>query len=192
MTSGNINAGSYQVILSKNTSGALVWTLGTIIGKLQRAIGSTGSEYLYPVGTAANYNPAKITFNNLNPGSLALEYIAGDIGNTGLPVDDNGFNIYDRYTTGYWTITAVSGLTSTDYNINLNYTGFTGVYAGSRILRRDNGGNLTPDGSHGSVASPEITRTGLTGIGTLFTDFAICKSDPYISTQPSDASPICS
>jgi len=46
---------------------------------------------------------------------------------------------------------------------NLNYTGFTGVYAGSRILRRDNGGNLTPDGTHGNVASPEITRTGLQG-----------------------------
>ena len=63
MTSGNINTGSYKVIMNQNTSGALVWTSGKIIGKLQRAIGTTGSEYLYPVGTAANYNPAKITFN---------------------------------------------------------------------------------------------------------------------------------
>ena len=52
-------------------------------------------------------------------------------------------------------------------------------------------GSLTPDGTHGSVASPEITRTGLTGIGALFTDFAICKSDPYITTQPSNTPSLC-
>ena len=55
-------------------------------------------------------------------------------------------------------------MASSDYDVRLNYNGFAGVNASSRILRRDNGGNLTLDGTHGSIAGPNITRIGLSGI----------------------------
>ncbi len=188
MSSGNINCGGNTLTLSNAAPGAIVYSAGTIIGKLQRAIGSTGSNFLYPVGTALSYNPAKIIFNNLSAGSLLMEYRAGDIGNAGLvpALNDNGVEIYDRYTTGYWALTPISGLASSDYDISLNYTGFTGVNIASRVLKRNSGGNLTTDGIHGSVASPEISRIGLNGISAGITDFAICMGQPHISKQPSD------
>ena len=51
MSSANINCGANTLIVSNSAVGAIVRTSGTIIGKLQRAIGSLGSEYLYPIGT---------------------------------------------------------------------------------------------------------------------------------------------
>ena len=187
MTQGNITTGSYTLILSNSTSANLVRSSGTIIGKFQRAIGvPTGTEYLYPVGTATSYNPLKITFTNLTAGQLAVQFQPNDIGVTGLPLNDAGTDIYDRHTTGYWTLTAIAPMASTNYSIILNYTGFTGVDALARIMKRINGGNLTLDGTHGTVSSPEISRTGLSGISTTTTDFAIGKPNPRIITQPSN------
>ena len=108
-----------------------------------------------------------------------------DIGTAGLPLNDAGTGVYDRQTTGYWTLTALASLASFNYNIDLNYTGFTGVDTHSRIIERTNGGNLTLDGTHGTVTSPDITRTGLSGgISTTTTDFAIGKANAIITTQP--------
>jgi hypothetical protein len=188
MSSGSINCGANTLIVSNSATGAIVRTSGTIIGKLQRAIGTAGSEYLYPVGTAGSYNPAKITFNSLTAGNLIMYYTSGDIGNSGLvpPLNDNGVGVYDRFTTGYWSMTANVPLASSDYDVKLNYTGFAGINASSRILRRDNGGNLILGGTHGTIANPEITRTGLSGISGGITDLAICMGQPLITTQPAD------
>lgn len=188
MTQGNISNGSYSLVLSNNTSGSLSYSSGTITGKFQRAIGSTASEYLYPVGTATVYNPLKITFTNLTSGQLSVQFQPNDIGTSGLPLNDTGTEIFDRQTTGYWTLTAVAPMASTNYSIKLNYTGFSGVDANARIMTRVNGGNLTLNGAHGSVSSPEISRTGINGISTTTTDFAIGKPNPRITTQPSNSS----
>lgn len=185
MTQGNIISGTNTLILAGST---LNYTNGTIIGKFQRAITTTGFQYLFPVGTSSNYNPLKITFSNLVPGQLAVQFLPDDIGTTGLPLDDAGNEIFDRHTTGYWRMTAVGSMASTNYNANLNYNGFTGVDAMARIIKRTNSGNLTLDGTHGSVASPEITRTAMNGISTTTTDLAIGKAAVRIVTHPSDAS----
>ncbi len=51
MTDGNISTGTNTLILTSSTSSNLSYTSGTIIGSLQRAIGTpTGTEYLFPVG----------------------------------------------------------------------------------------------------------------------------------------------
>jgi len=188
MSAGRINCGANTLVVSNPAVGAIVRTAGNIIGKLQRAIGSTGSEYLYPVGTTTSYNPAKIVFNNLTPGNLIMYYTAGDIGNAGLtpPLNDNGIDIYDRFATGYWSMTANAPMSSSDYNVNLNYSGFAGVDVSSRILKRDDGANLTLEGIHGILASPEISRTGFNGISTGITDFGIGQGQPHITTQPAD------
>ncbi len=187
MIQGNIVTGANTLTLSGNTPGSLVFTNGRIIGLFIRAIGSTGSDYLFPVGTEAIFSPLKITFANLNPGTLAVLFQPDDIGTVGLPLDDSGNEVHDRQTTGYWTMTAAGSLASTDYSVNLNFSGFSNVDSRARILKRTNGGNLALDGIHGSVSSPEISRTGMSGISTTATDLAIGKPDLRIITQPSNA-----
>jgi hypothetical protein len=181
MTQGNINAGAN--ILS--VAGTLAYTAGTMIGRLQRTLTAAGTEYLYPVGTAASYNPLKITFTNITSGTLTVNYQAADIGTTGLPLDDLGNWIHDRCTSGYWTLTAGT-LASTNYAVKLNYNGFTGVDSYSRILKRTNGGSLALQGTHDNVTGSEISRTGLNGISTTTTDLAIGRSYVRITTQPAD------
>ena len=85
-------------------------------------------------------------------------------------------------------MTAVGAMASNNYSINLNYNGFTGVDALARIIKRTNSGDLTLDGTHGSVAFPEITRTAMNGISTTTTDLAIGKASVRIVTHPTDAS----
>lgn len=187
MIQGNITTGSYTLILSNTASTSLLHTSGTIIGILERAIGTTAAEYLFPVGTSAGYNPFKITFNNLTAGQLAVSFQAADIGTTGLPLDDAGISVTDRHTTGYWTLTAGGSLASTNYDVNLNYSGFSDVNSQSRIIKRNDGGSLVIDGTHGTVSGSEITRTGMSGISSVTTDLGIGKSSSLVITShPSD------
>ncbi|MBN2634392.1 MAG: DUF2341 domain-containing protein [Bacteroidales bacterium] len=181
MTQGNINTATYLL----SVDGDLNHSSGTVIGRLQRDLASTSTEYLYPVGTASSYNPLKITFTNLTAGTLTVQFQASDPGTAGLPVTDGGVVIDERCTTGYWTMTAGT-LTSTNYSVVLNYTGFSDVNTLSRILKRTNGGDLTADGSHGTVSDPEISRTGMSGISTTSTDLAIGRSTSVFVSHPSD------
>ena len=182
MSGGNINCAGNDLILTNAAVGALTRSSGTLIGKLRRAINTIGSYYLYPVGTSGSYNPFEIRFGDLGAGSLQVEYMAADIGSAGLPVTDNGVSVYDRYTTGYWTLEAFDGITSGNFDVNLNCNGFTGVNTGSRILQRINGGNLQSNGIHGSFAGSVISRTGLNNISGGIIDLAVCKGHPHIVT----------
>ena len=185
MTQGNIISGANTLTISNSAAGSLSYTAGTITGKIQRAVGSTGVEYLYPVGTATGNNPLKITFTTLTAGQLAIRFQPNDIGVTGLPLlGDSGADIYDRQTTGYWTLTAIGSMASTNYSVKLNYSGFSGVDALARILARTDGGSLFLNGTHGTVSSPEISRTGMNGISTISTDLAIGKPNLRITSQP--------
>jgi gliding motility-associated-like protein len=187
MSSGNINANGNTLKITNSSITAIVRTAGIVIGKLQRAIGIAGSEYLYPIGSATVYNPLKITFQNLNSGPLTAQFKPQDIGWAGPPLDDNGNEIYDRYTTGYWTLSSVTPMASSYYNIKLNYNGFFGVDLSSRIIKRTNEGNFELDGKNGTLAGFEIARDSLVkGISSTTTDFAIGKGRPRIVSQPSD------
>ena len=181
MTSGNIITGSNYLRL---TSGNLTRTSGTIIGRFQRNITATGTNYLFPVGTATNYNPLTARFTDLTSGYLEVQFLPNDIGNLGLPLDDAGSGIFDRHTTGYWRLAALAPMASANYNVTLTHTGFTGVDANARILKRTDGGSLSLDGNHGSVTASTISRTGLANISTTTTDFAVGKANPVIVTQP--------
>jgi gliding motility-associated-like protein len=187
MLSGNINANGNTLKITNSATTAIVRTAGIVIGKLQRAIGTAGSEYLYPIGSATVYNPLKITFQNLNSGPLTAQFKPQDIGWSGPPLDDNGNEIYDRYTTGYWTLTSVVPMSSSYYNIKLNYSGFSGVDLSSRIIKRTNEGNFELDGKNGTLTGLEIARDSLVnGISLTTTDFAIGKGRPRIVSQPSN------
>jgi hypothetical protein len=188
MTSGNISTGVYTLTLTNSTPSNLSYTSGIITGRLQRAVGSTGTEYLYPVGTATAYNPLKITFSSLTAGMLTAQFQPLDIGINGLPLSDAGTEIFDRQSTGYWTLTATAPMVSTNYSVKLNYSGFSGVDALARIIKRTDGGLLTLNGSHGSISGSEITRSSLDGISAVSTDLAIGKPNPRFTTQPANFS----
>mgnify|MGYP006282858859 CR=1 FL=1 len=189
MSSGNITTGANTLIHASSTSSDLVYNTGTIIGNFRRDIATpTGTEYLFPTGTASSYNPLKITFNNLTPGELSVTFLSSDIGTSGLPLTDGSIEIIDRYSTGYWQLKASGGLASTDYDLILNYTGFTGVDTDSRIIKRTDGGDLFINGTHASVSDPDISRTGLDGISTGTTDLGIGRAGLRILTQPTDYS----
>ena len=64
-------------------------------------------------------------FANLTAGSLLVQYITSDPGNLDLPLTDgDGSQIINQFTTGYWSALAKNSLASTNYNIDLNATGF--------------------------------------------------------------------
>lgn len=181
MIQGNISNGGNLLTVT----GSLDYTSGTIIGSLRRTLTTTATEYLYPVGTDTSYNALKISFTNLTAGTLTVQFQALDIGTTGLPLTDDGIEIADRCTSGYWTMTAGT-LSSTDYDVTLNYSNFPDVNEGSRIIKRTDGGSLVLDGTHGFLSSPEISRTGLSGISTVSTDLAIGKPSFLFISQPYD------
>jgi gliding motility-associated-like protein len=185
MSAGDINANGNTLKLSNSAIGAIMRTSGIVIGKLQRAIGVTGSEYLYPIGSATVYNPLKMTFLNLTSGPLTAQFKTEDIGTAGLPLDDDGNEIYDRFTTGYWSLTSVAPMASGSFTVNLNYSGFLGVDLSSSIIKRTDSGNLELDGVHGTITGSEITRNILIkGISTTTTDLAIGRGRPRITSQP--------
>jgi gliding motility-associated-like protein len=186
MSGGNIDAGTSTLKVTNSAIAAINRTTGNVIGKLQRAIGVTGSDYLYPLGTPAVYNPLKLSFNNLVSGQLTAQFKTGDIGNAGLPLDDNGNEIWDRFTTGYWTLTSVAPMATASFDVKATYTGFGAVDGSSSIIKRTNGGNLELDGTHGTLTASEISRTILVnGISATTTDIAIGKGRAKIDIQPS-------
>lgn len=182
MTQGNIDAGSNTLIVTGN----ITYNSGAVIGRVRRNISATGTDYLFPVGSSSSYNPLIIRFTNLNAGTLTVFFQSADIGTAGLPLNDGGNWIYDRQVSGYWRLVAASLLSSNNYNVNLNFSGFPDVDSRARILKRTTTGNLTLNGTHGTVSGSEITRTGLSGISTTNTDLAIGKPHPRITTHPSD------
>ncbi len=191
MSAGNINSNGNTIKITNSAIDAIARSAGSIIGKLQRAIGITGSEYLYPTGTASVYNPLKITFSNLAGGPLTAQFIQEYIGNAGLPLDDDGNEIFDTYTTGYWSLSSVAPMASGSFSVKLTYDGFLGVDLSSGIVKRTNGGNLELDGENGTLSGTEITRTNLkNGISSGTTDLAIGRGRPRISKQP-DNTDIC-
>ena len=99
MQSGNRNTGSNKLTLGTGTGnvGTLVHTSGTVIGKFERWINATGSAILFPVGTAADYLPAPITFTNLTSGSLIGGFVSTEPGSNGLSLVDGGVTIYNTF-----------------------------------------------------------------------------------------------
>ncbi|MFO7924947.1 MAG: MBG domain-containing protein [Bacteroidales bacterium] len=186
MTGGNVNAGVNILELGTGTGnpGTITHTSGNITGKFERWVNTT-TEYLFPVGTASDNNHATINFSNLTSGSLILEFIPGDPGNTGLPLNDDGTEITNQFTNGYWSALANNSLASGDYSINLNAAGFDtySITEDTRIIKRTDGSAWFMDGSHLNADGVTIKRTELDGIHNLAsgTQFGIGRSKTTIT-----------
>lgn len=187
MLNGNINSNTNTLILTNPLITAIDYHAGTVIGKLQRAVNITGSNYLYPIGSASFYNPLKIKFQNLTSGPLTAQFKAEDIGNLGLPLDDDGNELWEQNTEGFWRLNSVPPMATSSYSVNLNYNGFTDVDSSSRIVIRKDLGMLELDGKNGLYNGTEIERdTLIKGLSVNSIDFGIVKGRPKIVDHPED------
>ena len=192
MTSGNVSTGPNTLILQNSDFTSLSYTSGVIIGKFERFIDQTSQNYFFPVGIAGQIHSLTCNFSDLTNGSLLVEYFSGDPGNSGLPLtDDDGTRIVNQYTTGYWSALAGNSLASTNYNIDLDATGF-GPYSiipETRLISRtDAGGSWNLDGNHSDAVGSVVKRTGMSGIFDSGggTNFGLGRSGPRITSQPAD------
>lgn len=173
MTSGNIDNTGFTMTLGTATSarGTLNYTSGTIIGTFERwfATSSTGTTFLYPIGSLANYRPVNIAFANIaTAGKLAYTFTTTPPDNAGLPLTAAGITSYNNFNDGQWIATGTS-LVSTNYNLTLDGNGFTAFpfTANTRILTNTSG-SWVDNGTHGTQVNTVISRTAITGVTGSF------------------------
>ncbi|MDX9929406.1 MAG: DUF2341 domain-containing protein, partial [Bacteroidales bacterium] len=189
MTSGDIQTDSFILYLANGSPASLVYTSGIIIGKFERYINTTSADYLFPIGRDGQGQTLTARFTNLTPGSLLVEFIEGDPGIAGLPLSEGGYVFDNVFTTGYWKIVAKNSLASTNYNLDLDATGFSTytIQPYTRLFERTgSAGNWTLNGTHSAAAGNIVKRTGMTGISSLAegTQLGIGGSGPRITVQP--------
>jgi gliding motility-associated-like protein len=182
MTSGNILVEPGRVLtLGTNmiNIGTLNYGSGTIIGAFSRFISTTSQNYLFPLGTASNYNPASLDINPSNAGRLTGEFKTSDPGISGLPLIDGGTTLNSTFKDGYWLFTNENAFSSNNFNIALTGDGFTDYIIGTntRIVSR-NSGNWGNSGTHVSVSGNTVTRNNLTNFTSTSTSFALATSCP--------------
>lgn len=190
MLAGNINSNGHLLKVTNSSLDAIQRENGTIIGKLQREIGVLEGDYLYPIGSDLSYNPMHIKFRDLDSGPLTAQYIPDSIGNDGLPIEDvhDGDELWRSLPEGYWNLIADASMNSENFDVRLNYNGFSGIDPSCRILRRNGIDPLTLDGRDGSIDGALIDRdTLINPISNISTDFAIGKGRPHIKDHPSDS-----
>ncbi len=200
MTSGNINSESNILSLDKNLETSLDYSDGIIIGKFKRAIGIIGSDYSFPVGTSTTLNSFTYTANSsLTNGSLIVEFIDSDPGDAGLPFLDGSDSVYHQFTEGYWSTSGTNGLICNDFDVLLNGNGFSSftIDSDTRTIIRNNGGDWTTYGTHGTNAGSIVNRQGINSLiltDPATTDFGlghpVCVF-PTIDEQPSDQLNVC-
>ena len=158
---GMVTASPYGYIVTDGT------------GEFRRDV-STAGNYLFPIGNAANYQKAEISFGAANAAGTILggRFITGAAGHAGLPLTEKDDFLPYTSNYGYWQMNAASTVAST-------YTGaFTGRFPGIldfsklHMVKRPNGGSWMLDGTHvtttGSNAEFVLQRTGMAG----FSEFA--------------------
>ncbi len=196
---GNVETGLFTLYLINQDVTSLNYTSGTgsrIVGKFERGVNST-NNYLFPLGSATNYNPMNLTFNNLtSPGSILSEFVLSDPGSAGLPLADPGYvnpsdsvEVYDADSTGYWSVFSKGLFLTNDYDVSLDGTGFeTPFQNATRIIKRPAGGNWILEGKHKDAVGPVTYRNTLDGgiFGTPGHEFGWGKIRPRIQKQPED------
>ena len=194
MNLGNIDPGVNTLYLSGQFPLSLNYTSGTgsrILGKFERGINALGN-YLFPMGTAANYNPLNLNINSTpTSGYVLSEFISADPGSAGLPLHDADVQVYEAYADAYWSLTSIAGFSSLDYNINLDGAGFSNPIAVqdiTRIIKRTTaGGDWVLDGTHRDAIGTVAYRDTLSGdISNSGTHFGLGRSRPRIWDHPAD------
>jgi hypothetical protein len=190
MLNGNINANGNTLTLGVSTAsiGTLSHFSGTILGKFERWVNTTGVSYNFPIGSASNIHEMLINFNNLTNGSIVTEFVSAAPGNAGLPLTDGPGTVNNIFTEGYWSTSRQNGMASTDYDLDIIANGFTsfGIDTSTRIVERVNSSSdWTIKGTHLNAAGNTVYRRNV-NTSTLTSEFAL--GDPSLCTLPDDQS----
>ncbi|MFH0866984.1 MAG: hypothetical protein V1904_12375, partial [Bacteroidota bacterium] len=197
MTLGNIDVGSHKLTLGNSTTniGILSYNSGSIIGQFERWVNATGTGYLFPIGTDDYYRGLNIAFNTLTNGSLLVQFIEEEPGNNGLtPLDDNGTDVYNTFSEGYWKLDPDNSLSSNSYDVDVTANGMQtfDILTTTRLLTRANSlVDWTADGTHenGDPVSNLVSRNGISTMGAEFAiaDITDCEL-PVTSSIGGEAS----
>jgi|GEM_PF-963064 len=198
ISQGNIETGANTLYLTNQSAASLNYTSVTgsrIIGKFERGI-NAADNYLFPIGSDANYNPLNLNTNAIQiAGSVLSEFVVADPGDAGLPIPDAGFplaqdsvEVYQAYDDAYWSLTSNNGFSSNDYNINLDGSGFLApIQEITRIIKRPTGGDWLIDGDHNDAVGSITFRNNLSGgISNTGNHFGFGHCRPRIQVQPKD------
>jgi hypothetical protein len=181
-----INTGNNTLTLGFGTGVSELGTLtrvapATVVGKFERYIRSTtepddgGGFVIFPVGTAADYRPIEISFDNVVSGSVVAEFVETNPGGiTSPPLIDGAFDINNTYTEGYWTLTRLNSLSTTSFDLVVEANGFTSFTPSTdtRLLTRLNStSNWNVSGAHDGTGfvSPRIKRNNVTVLSGEYT-----------------------
>jgi hypothetical protein len=195
MTQGNVNLNGNNIILglSVANNGVLIHSAGTITGTgsfaryIKSAVIPTGSVLgLFPMGTATNYRPFYVSAPVTAPtagGTIAVSYVDATT-NTSVPTYLDGATTIMVRKDLHWTVSTGSGLTGGNYNLQVQGTGFGLIGAVSDLrLTRVNSGIGTSGVNGGTIANPQINRTGLTA-ANLSTSFYVASINSTSSPLP--------
>lgn len=159
-------------------------TLGVVIGKLIRKVDASNYEYYFPVGTDTTYNPFYSNFSELSQGDLSVRFVPDSLSPDGLPLLDNGVDVWNQFKKGYWQTRSRNSLSSQSYTIAVVADGF-GLDGSSRLVKRESNSSF-PDGDFGEVVGDSISRENLDGISNESTIFFIARGRPNVAQQPRD------
>ncbi|MCZ8355979.1 MAG: T9SS type A sorting domain-containing protein [Cyclobacteriaceae bacterium] len=176
LTIGNIVTGTNKVIVGTGTGVGLLGTISStgnsfIEGRLERYIsnasGNNNSAALsFPISNNGATRTATLTLigtaGTIN-GSLTLNFLPTNPGNTGMPLDDAGTSLFNTFFEGYWQLTPANGLTSNNINVELNGQGFTSYsLATARLVTRPSGTTpWTLSGTHVASSGSIAQRNGI-------------------------------
>ncbi|MEI2748175.1 MAG: T9SS type A sorting domain-containing protein [Ferruginibacter sp.] len=180
MTAGDINTGIHTMVIGTGTAtpGTLVYSSGTIVGKLKRWIDAVTGNTNFPVGISGITRNAAIDFTSApaTGGTLTAEWIASPGGDNGLPLIDGVYLVTNTSSEGYWNMTAGDGLNGGIYTGTFNANGLVTITDFSQLVLVKRANNAAPwvlDGTHvittGSNSAAVLSRTGMAG----FSDFGI-------------------
>lgn len=180
MTAGDINTGIHTMVIGTATAtpGTLVYSSGTIVGKLKRWIDAVTGNTGFPVGIAGVTRNASIDFTSapVTGGTLTAEWISLPGGDNGLPLIDGIYLVTNTSSEGYWNMTAGDGLNGGTYTGTFNANALVTITDFSQLVLVKRTNNAAPwilDGTHvvttGSNSAAVLSRTGMAG----FSDFGI-------------------
>lgn len=172
-TAGTIDASTGQITLGVSAAavGSLSYSSGLVIGNFRRWIDTSPTTWLFPVGVSGIYRPVLIDFNTAVTGCLSVSFESSSPGNAGLPLKDGADSIHNVFVDGYWNLTVVSGLASTDYNIQADGNGFSAftINSSTRLLKRpDAASNWVLSGTHVSASGSVAKRNNAIGMPCQF------------------------
>jgi hypothetical protein len=175
LNGGNVQTGSNKLVVGTGVGnvGSISHSAGSVVGQLERWVAATGTDVLFPVGTAQWYRPLQINFNALSGGSLIAEFHAQTPGNQGLPLTDGAFDVNNTFSEGYWSLTTANSLVSGDFDLDLIANGFTSfpISAETRLLSRSaSDADWTASGSHVAASMNTISRDN---VGILTGQYAV-------------------